>query len=79
MLDGFETAYKLRNAGIAVDLYPSPAKFKKQMKYADDRKFAFVLIIGIQEKEQQKYALKNMVTGEQIAISWDELIVKFSK
>jgi histidyl-tRNA synthetase len=49
------------------------------MKYADDRKFAFVLIIGIQEKEQQKYALKNMVTGEQIAISWDELIVKFSK
>ncbi len=79
VLDGFETAYKLRKAGIAVDLYPSPAKFKKQMKYADDRKFAFVLIIGIQEKEQQKYALKNMVTGEQIAISWDELIVKFSK
>ncbi|HQS50529.1 MAG TPA: histidine--tRNA ligase, partial [Daejeonella sp.] len=34
---------KLRNAGISAEIYPSSAKLKKQMSYADDKKIPFVI------------------------------------
>jgi len=65
---------KVRAAGINADLYPSPAKMKKQMKYANDRKVPFVAVIGSNEMEAGKVQLKNMETGEQSLLSIEEVI-----
>lgn len=64
---------QLRNAGIASDLYPEPAKMKKQLGYANDRKIPFVAIIGEAESASQSVSLKNMLTGEQKTIPVEKL------
>ncbi len=56
---------KLQQAEIASELYPEPAKMKKQMKYANQKQIPFVLLIGEEEMNTGKLTLKNMVTGEQ--------------
>ena len=69
---------KLRAAGINAELYPEPAKMKKQMKYANARKVSYVAIVGSEEMTQEKVALKNMETGEQEKLSLEEVIAKLS-
>jgi len=70
---------KLRQADIATDIYPDPAKMKKQMKYANDRKIPFVAIVGDHEMEQEQIMLKNMSTGEQEALTIGQLIEKMKQ
>ncbi|HRO73029.1 MAG TPA: His/Gly/Thr/Pro-type tRNA ligase C-terminal domain-containing protein, partial [Saprospiraceae bacterium] len=65
---------KLREAGIACDLYPEPAKMKKQMAYANARNVPFVSIIGDNERESNVVTLKNMQSGHQVTIHTDKLI-----
>lgn len=67
---------KIRNAGINSDLYPDPVKLKKQMKYANDRKAPYVIIIGTTEMESGAFSLKNMKTGEQEMLGLDAIIDK---
>ncbi len=67
-------AQKLRQEGIAVELYPSPAKLGNQLKYADKRGCNKVIIAGSDELESQKYSLKIMNSGEQKdALSFEQL------
>lgn len=61
----FKQVSSLREAGIACDLYPEPAKMKKQMSYANARNVPYVAIIGETERLEGKVSLKNMITGEQ--------------
>ena len=65
---------KLRANGIKSELYPDDAKMKKQMNYANKREIEFVVIVGSQEIEKEKYTLKNMVSGEQLECTISELI-----
>ncbi|HUH32995.1 MAG TPA: histidine--tRNA ligase [Daejeonella sp.] len=65
---------KLRNEGIATELYPSAAKLKKQLSYADDKKIEFVILIGSDEMESGTLTLKNMHMGTQEKLSPDELV-----
>ena len=51
---------KLRNEGISSELYPSMAKMKKQMNYADKRGVEYVLIIGEDEMVNGKVGVKEM-------------------
>jgi len=55
----------LRAAGIPAELYPSAAKLKKQMSYADAKGIPFVLLIGEDEMQSGLLTLKNMQSGEQ--------------
>lgn len=64
----------LRAHGIAAEIYPEPAKMKKQMGYADDKHIPFVAIVGGNEMETNTVMLKNMLTGEQKQVTLDELI-----
>mgnify|MGYP000489425505 CR=1 FL=1 len=68
----------MRSKGITADLYPSPEKMKKQMKYANARKVPFVVLIGSEEMESGIFTLKNMSTGGQDKLSLEELITKFA-
>jgi histidyl-tRNA synthetase len=69
---------KLRVEGIRAELYPDPAKMKKQMKYANDKKIPFVVMVGEDEMSSDQLSLKNMESGEQSKISLSELINLFS-
>lgn len=65
---------RLRNADIAAELYPSQAKLKKQMSYADDKKIPFVILIGSEEMESGNLTLKEMQSGLQQKLSMAEII-----
>ena len=65
---------QVRAAGIAAEVFPEPAKMKKQMGYADSKGIPFVAIIGDTEMKEQKIMLKNMATGEQNLVSVEEAI-----
>ena len=66
----------LRAKGINAEIYPEPAKMKKQMSYADNKKIPFVAIVGETEMNDGKVMLKNMKTGEQGLVSLEEVIEK---
>ena len=54
-----------RNAGIATELYPTSAKLKKQMAYADAKNIPYVILIGGDEIASGELTLKNMLSGDQ--------------
>ena len=67
-------ARNLREAGIACEVYPESAKMKKQMEYANRRAVPWVVIVGSDELASGRATVKNMATGEQQAVAFDELI-----
>ena len=71
-------AKELRANGIAVEVYPEPAKMKKQMGYADTKQIPFVAIVGGDEMAQNKVMLKNMTSGEQKLVELGELVKTLS-
>lgn len=72
-------AAALRQKGIRVEVYPEPAKMKKQMGYADNKNIPFVAIVGGNEMAENVVMLKNMLTGEQQTCSLDTLVEKMTK
>ena len=68
----------LRSKGINSEIYPEPAKMKKQMSYADNKKIPFVAIVGETEMAENKVMLKNMKTGEQSLASLEEIVATIS-
>ena len=63
----------LRDHGIATEIYPEPAKMKKQMEYANRRSIPYVVIIGSNELQNGQATVKNMRTGEQNAVAFDAI------
>jgi len=67
---------QLRSNGINTEIYPEPAKMKKQMSYADNKRIPYVAIVGETEMNEGKVMLKDMKSGEQSLMNFDELISK---
>ena len=65
---------EVRNAGIPAEIYPTPAKMKKQLGYADSKNIKYVAIVGSDEMEQKKVTLKDMETGEQEMLAVSDVI-----
>ena len=63
----------LRDSGVATEIYPEPAKMKKQMEYANRRSIPYVVIIGSNELQNGQATVKNMRTGEQSAVAFDAI------
>ena len=55
----------LRRKGVAAEIYPAPAKFQKQLRYANGKNIPYAVIYGSQEQEQGHFVLKNMQAGSQ--------------
>lgn len=72
----FDALSKVREAGVNADIYPEPAKMKKQLDYADRRKVPFVVIIGSEEIQTGQLAFKNMETGAQEKLELKDIILK---
>lgn len=64
---------KLRSEGVKVELYPDNAKIGKQFQYADKRGIPYAVIVGGEEVQNKVYNLKNLATGEQQTVSFDQL------
>jgi histidyl-tRNA synthetase len=65
---------QLRSASITAEIYPDAVKFDKQMKYANKRGIAYVLLPGDEERTKNMVSLKNFSTGEQIMLPLEECI-----
>ena len=64
---------KLREFGIKVELYPDAVKVGKQFMHADKRAIKYAIIVGETEMNEGKFALKNLVSGEQVTLNFEEL------
>ncbi|MDR1054393.1 MAG: histidine--tRNA ligase [Prevotellaceae bacterium] len=69
---------RLREQGIAVELYPDKVKLGKQFEYADKRAIAFVVIVGENEMQKGMLTLKNMKDGTQEEMNINQIITKFT-
>jgi histidyl-tRNA synthetase len=69
-----ELARALRAGGLRVDLYPEADKLGKQFKYASSIAVPYVAVIGEEEAAKGQVALKDMRTGEQRAVTRDEIV-----
>ena len=65
---------RLRMADVAAELYPSSAKLKKQMSYADDKHIPYVILIGSDEMQSGLLTLKNMKSGEQQKLTVEAIV-----
>ncbi len=65
-------AETLRNAGLRVQLYSEPKKFKQKLSYADKLAVPYAVLLGEDEIAQGKATLKNMRTGEQQLLTAQE-------
>ncbi|WP_400078658.1 histidine--tRNA ligase [Winogradskyella sp. R77965] len=73
-MTGLQAVTKLRQAGIKAELYPDNAKMKKQMNYANRRHIPYVVLLGEEEVKAKVFTLKNMESGEQQKIEFDDLL-----
>lgn len=71
---------KLRLNGSAAELYPDIAKNQKhlgkQITYANKRNIPFTVLAGEDEMKAGNYTLKNMESGEQETVSFEDLEAK---
>jgi histidyl-tRNA synthetase len=64
---------QLRKLDIKIELYPDNVKIAKQFQYADKRGIPFAIIVGSHEIETNQYTLKDLASGEQKKVSFEEL------
>jgi histidyl-tRNA synthetase len=69
--DALALAGELRAAGLRVEVYPEADKLGKQFKYASSRAVPFVVVLGDDEADRGEVAVKNLGTGEQVAVARD--------
>jgi histidyl-tRNA synthetase len=77
--ENLKLANELRTAGLRVDVYPDPDKLGKQFKYAASRGVIFVTVAGGDERARGEVTVKNMVTGEQIAVARSEVATRLGE
>ena len=65
---------QMRENGISCELYPEPAKMKKQMTYSNAKAIPYVAMVGESELASGTISIKNMTTGEQCNYTIDQAI-----
>lgn len=79
LAENLQMLKKTRALGLAAEIYPSAAKLQKQLKYANDRKVRYVVLMGEEELQQDQLTLKEMESGLQQQLSQAELLTKFEQ
>jgi histidyl-tRNA synthetase len=65
---------KLRDSGVNAEIYPSAAKMKKQMTYANKKNIPYVVLVGENEIKEKLITIKDMHKGDQTEKSFDEFL-----
>ncbi len=71
---GMQVAFRLRKAGLKVEIDLAARSMKAQMREANRIGSAYALFIGQTEFESGLYSLKNLVSSEQTSLSLDAVI-----
>ncbi|MGN6165176.1 MAG: His/Gly/Thr/Pro-type tRNA ligase C-terminal domain-containing protein, partial [Flavisolibacter sp.] len=78
-----KTAYQLlqqlRQKGIAAEIFHEPVKFDKQFRYAEKKNIPFIIIIGSKELQEGSCVIKDIRSGEQQRVAFDNLPDFFNK
>jgi histidyl-tRNA synthetase len=74
----FGKMQQLRREGISCELYHETAKIAKQFNYAEKKKIAYAVIIGSKEIEQKYCLVKNLATGLQEVVVFENLASFFN-
>lgn len=81
--NNYETEIKiatnLRNAGINVQTITEDMKLKNKLKYANKLKIKYLIIVGEDEVKAGKVTLKDMITGEQKLVKFEDIINNIKK
>lgn len=77
--DAISLATELRKSGVKVFLYTEKAKLGKKMKYADGLSIPYTIMVGEDEVKNRKFMFKDMKSGEQEALSVEDIAKKFNK
>ena len=75
-LKSFEIMQGLRNKGIRCELFHEQAKFDKQFKYAEKKNIPQVVIIGADELQSGIAKVKDLKSGVQREVSFEDLFLK---
>lgn len=67
-------AARLRKADLNIEVWYDTGRLKKQFAYADRQKIPFVIILGPDERAENKVTVKTLSTGDQQTIPETELI-----
>ncbi len=71
---GINLLTRLRENDKMVQIYLEGGKLKKQFNYADKLNVPYTIIIGEEEVNSNTYSLRNMKSGEQETLPFEELI-----
>ncbi|MEI5036171.1 ATP phosphoribosyltransferase regulatory subunit [Streptomyces sp. S1A(2023)] len=78
--DSFRLAARIRRAGVRTGVYlGSSGKFAKQMKWAGDQGARFCVIYGATEREAGTVTLRDMESGEQVQVPFDQAAEDLSR
>ena len=69
-----EIASELRKSDIKTEIYLNNKKLKAKFKYADKLEIPYVVVIGEDEIEENKYKLKDMKTGNEQLVDISQMI-----
>ncbi len=72
-------ATSLRETGVRTQLYTEQKKFKQKVGYADKLKIPYVIFLGEDEIKEGVCSVKNMRTGEQVKLPFDEAALQIKE
>ena len=76
MAPAIALATQLRAAGIRAQIHAEQKKFKQKMSYADKLGVPYVIFLGDDEVKEGVAAVKNMRTGEQVKLAYDQAVAQ---
>lgn len=77
--DAFKITENIRREGISVDIDLTVRSLSKQLQYANERGYPYVLFFGEEEAKNKRYGLKNMESGEQKSLELDDIIMRLKR
>ena len=69
---------RLRETGVATELYPESTKLAKQFKYADGKGIPYVLLQGPEERAAGQFKLKTLSTGQEQTLTLEEVLTELA-
>jgi histidyl-tRNA synthetase len=72
--DCFQISTNLRDKGVIADIYPEATKLQKSLKYANSNGLNWVILVGEEEITNKVLTLKNMESGEQSRLSFEDVV-----
>ncbi len=76
LAESLKIATNLRENGVKADVFYECKSFKAKLKEANRRGIKFVLIVGEDEIQSQRFTLKDMENGTQEQLSLSEIVQK---